>query len=246
MKKRSNGKSEKKGERGRQKVVRQGPGKKAAGPEKTELTPQTEPFCAEVVRLRKRQRRLRTALESVRSQLARLTSHCSAIESDYARLMRFYVATQRLLDAQSSEDLFGIIHEIVADLVGCQEFGIFRVDEHCTLSLVSSCGIDEEKLQRIPLGSSLIGTTALKGEAYFIGAAHSEFHLSQESNLTACVPLKRQGQLFGAVAVFRLLPQKAGLDPEDQELLCLVGRLAAIVLLCKSTFCHTVAVGASG
>jgi len=215
---------------------------RAAGP--GQPSSQSASLRDEVFSLSRRQRRLQTELDRERSEFARLTSRCSETESHYAHLMRFYVATQRLLDAQSHEDLFEIIHEIVANLVGCDEFGVFRLDERCTLSLVSSCGIDKEKLQRIPLGSSLIGTIALKGDPYFGGEALPDLSLPQESNLTACIPLRCHGRLFGAIGIFRLLPQKVALDADDKDLLCLVGRLAAVALLCNSVFCHTVAIEA--
>jgi hypothetical protein len=98
----------------------------------SQLTSQTKPLCDEILRLNESQRSLQTALESGRSQSVRLTSHYSELESHYARLMGFYVATQRLLDAESRENLFEIIHEIIATRIGCDEFGVFRVDEQCT------------------------------------------------------------------------------------------------------------------
>ena len=212
---------------------------RTTGSSKTPSQPHGKPLYHENPRLSQGQRDLSYALNQASSP-----ARYSVSESHYARLSRFYVATQRLLDAQSSEELFEIIHEIVASLIGCEEFGIFRLDQHGTLSLVSSCGIDTEKLQRIPLGSSLIGMISLKGEPYLGGASSPGYRLPQESHLSACIPLKRNGQLFGAIGIFRLLPQKAALQPDDKDLLCLLGRLAAIMLLCNATFCHTVTIGA--
>jgi hypothetical protein len=247
MKKRSTGKSDEYRDlKRRQTTLSNGSKKKAAGRRKacSKFKPEISLLRDEISRLAKGQHRLQRALESEHSESVRLISRCSEIESHYARLVRFRVATERLLDAQSREDLFEIIHEIVANLVGCDEFGIFRIDEQCALSLVSSCGIDNEKLRRIPLGSSLVGAIALKGEPYFDGEPLPGVRLPQESDLTACIPLKRHERLFGAIGIFRLLPHKAALEADDRDLLRLVGKLAAVVLLCASAFCHTVAIGA--
>ncbi len=224
---------------GKTRQIEKGKLERSASPDKTPSQSQDKPLCDENPHPREGQRDLSCAFNQAPSP-----ARCLVSESHYARLSRFYVATQRLLDAQSSEELFEIIHEIVASLIGCEEFGIFRLDQHGSLSLVSSCGIDTEKLQRIPLGSSLIGMISLKGEPYLGGGPSPGYRLPQESDLSACIPLKRNGQLFGAIGIFRLLPQKTALQPDDKDLLCLLGRLAAVMLLCSATFCHTVTIGA--
>jgi GAF domain-containing protein len=165
------------------------------------------------------------------------TAYVSDINREYARLLRFYVAAQRLLNTQSKEDLFNAIHEIIANLIGCEEIGIFRIDEGCKLSLVSSRGLDTEQFQRIPLGSSLIGKTLLSEDIYFGGEIAGNFRLPQEANLSACIPLRVNERLYGAIGIFRLLPQKPELGSDDKELLCLLARMTAAVLLC-TTHCH--------
>ena len=226
-------------------LERSKPTERAVGPDPTphESASQPKPLRDGTSNSSRRQLKQPTEHDAEGKEFARPAAQSSEIEMHYAHLMRCYVAAQRLLDAESHEDLFEIIHEIVASLIGCDEFGIFRINEQCSLSLVSSCGIDKDKLKKIPLGSSLIGTIALKGDPYFDGETLPEFSLPQESNLTACIPLKRQERLFGAIGIFRLLPHKVVLNADDKDLLCLIGRLAAVVLLSSSVFCHTVSVG---
>jgi hypothetical protein len=55
-----------------------------------------------------------------------------------------------------------------------------------------------------------------------------------EEHLTACVPLKLDGQVKGAVAIFRLLPQKPGIEDLDRELFDLLGSHVAMALYCTS------------
>ena len=184
----------------------------------------------QVLQLKASERELTAALEHERSQRVALAQRYSGLEAQYTRLARFYVAAQRLLDAESREDVYTAIQDVVANLVGCEEVGIFRFDDQTReLFLVSSMGLDDADIGRIPVGSSLIGTTMLQGVAYFGGEA--KCRLPQEADITACIPLRSKDRLFGAIATFRLLPQKPELSVEDRDLLSLLGRLSAVALL---------------
>jgi GAF domain-containing protein len=50
--------------------------------------------------------------------------------------------------------------------------------------------------------------------------------------MTACVPLVVDGRVTGAVAIFRLLEHKRGLEDVDSELFSLLGTQAATALYC--------------
>ena len=139
-----------------------------------ESVPSSKRVTAEVL-LYKRNRKQKGAPRQ-EPAAASSTAYVSDINREYARLL------------QSKEDLFNAIHEIIANLIGCEEIGIFRIDEGCKLSLVSSRGLDTEQFQRIPLGSSLIGKTLLSEDIYFGGEIAGNFRLPQEANLSACIP----------------------------------------------------------
>ena len=55
-----------------------------------------------------------------------------------------------------------------------------------------------------------------------------------EERLTACIPLVLDGKVTGAIAIFRLLPQKAGIEDVDRELFDLLATHAATALYCTS------------
>ena len=58
--------------------------------------------------------------------------------------------------------------------------------------------------------------------------------VDEDSGLTACVPLVLDGNLIGAIAVFRLLDQKQSrLAPLDFELFDLLATHAASALYCS-------------
>jgi hypothetical protein len=164
------------------------------------------------------------------SKTAALARRYSNLESHYARLARCYVTAETILAASSREELFSAIEDTVANLVGCEEIGIFLIDEQeCKLSLVSSRGLDTTGLEQIPVESSLIGTAMLTGELYLGG--ETKWRLPQEANVNAVIPLRVNARLFGAIAIFRLLPQITALTAEGGDVLRLLGKMAAVVLL---------------
>jgi GAF domain-containing protein len=100
--------------------------------------------------------------------------------------------------------------------------------------LLSACeelGIDPAAHAAVPVGAGRIGRTAATGTAD-IGASTEAPSRPQEQDLTACVPLKLDGRVTGALALFRLLPQKAGFETIDHELFDLLATHAATALYC--------------
>ena len=131
--------------------------------------------------------------------------------------------------------MLGIIQEIIINLIGCEELGIFEVGSNgSTMSLVASFGIDPAGYQTVSLGSGLIGRAALTGETYLASQKHKSGTRGspEETDLTACIPLKLDGKVTGAIALFRLLPQKPCLETLDHELFDLLATHAAMALYC--------------
>ena len=191
------------------------------------------PSSRTVTRLQAEIQTLQGSLKKERSERVSIAKRYAVLESRYARLSRFYVTVQQILSQKSRESLFVTIREIIANLVGCEEIGIFRVDENRqNLVLASSMGLDATGFGSIPVGSSLMGTSLLKDEVYLGG--ESRFRHENESGITACIPIRTLSYVYGVIATFQLLPQKTTLEQEDQELLLMVGKLAATALPCTA------------
>ncbi len=85
------------------------------------------------------------------------------------------------------------------------------------------------------MGEGPIGRTALTGEPYVPVAPGAD-----ESGLTACIPLRLRDRVYGALALFRLLPQKSGrLESIDHELLDLLAAQAGPALHAASLLTRT-------
>ena len=160
------------------------------------------------------------------------------LEHHNFNLLNLYVASYRLHGTLNRKEVLATIQEIIINLVGSEEIGIFELDHRKSLlSLTASCGINTDKWQYIPLGSGIIGQAASTGMIYLASEMEGSSRTqgsAEESHLTACIPLNVDGKIIGAIAIFRLLEQKPGLEKVDHELFDLLATHAAIALYCTA------------
>ena len=151
--------------------------------------------------------------ESLRMQLAEL-------EQQHANLTTLYVACFRLHSTLDREDVLGAIQEIIINMVGCEELAILELDGDAKLTLTSSFGIDAARFGVAPR----IDASVRSGEIWIRDEDEEPHHL------TAVVPLVLGDRVIGAIALFRLLQHKQGLEAIDRELFELLGTHAAMAL----------------
>jgi nitrate/nitrite-specific signal transduction histidine kinase len=193
---------------------------------------------------------LREELDSHQSQAAELQDQLAHIEEENQRfaekyveveqhnanLANLYVASYRLHSTLNRQEVLETIQEIIINLIGSEELGIFELQPgHTSLELVSSFGIEPERYRHIALGSGLIGKVAQTGETYLDESSNGNGNAPavDEDHLTSCIPLKVDGKVTGAIAIFRLLQQKNGLQEVDYELFHLLATHAATALYCS-------------
>ncbi|MEE8525123.1 MAG: GAF domain-containing protein [Thermoanaerobaculia bacterium] len=135
-------------------------------------------------------------------------------------LTSLYAATQCLNESVAHQDVLEVIQEIVVNLIGSRELAIYELDpETSALELTYCRGIEPDVLGTVTLGEGVLGRVAADGDAYISGFGDTSQKRPQEALLSAAIPLKLDGKVVGVVAVFRLLPQKAGVfDSLDFEL----------------------------
>ncbi|HLM43484.1 MAG TPA: GAF domain-containing protein [Myxococcaceae bacterium] len=189
-----------------------------------------EALLAELEAVRMRQRELELRL-GTQEELNRVTQARVAIaEQQVTRLTRLYVASLHLLGARQPEQVLEAIQEIIVNIIGSEELAVFRVSEDGrSLWLVSSLGVDPERLRSIPLGKGPIGQAVLEDKT-FIAPTPLRAGETQRDAVSACVPLRLDGRVYGAIALFGLLPQKPALEDVDRELLELFADQAAPAL----------------
>ena len=188
---------------------------------------------AENERHQKEQARLQVQLDSTRAESQRYSARYTEIEQQSSNLANLYVASYRLHGTLDRQEVIDTIKEIIANLVGSEEAGLFELDrEKQVLELVASFGIAPDTCPPVPLGSGLIGRAAKTGEIYVADPARPPAGPGLEGRLTACIPLTLDGRVTGAIAIFKLLPQKAGIEDLDREIFELLATHAATALYC--------------
>jgi nitrate/nitrite-specific signal transduction histidine kinase len=214
--------------------------------EKKQVEVQLAGIRAEYERHREDRFRLQQQLAAIEEKNQRFYKEYEEIQQQNSNLANLYVASYRLHGTLDRHEVLTTIEEIVINLVGSEELGIFVRDPKTTaLSLVASHGIDAAGFQRIPLGSGIIGHVAEAGEIYVTGEQDGLDRTTGEANLSACVPLKVNGKTIGAIAIFRLLTQKTGFEELDRELFNLLATHAATALYCAGIYAlSTAEVGA--
>jgi len=177
--------------------------------------------------------RMERELAAIESENQRFSRQYLDVEQQNSNLVNLYVASYRLHGTLDRQEVFEIIQEIIANLVGSEQMGVFELDPAgSALSLVASFGIEPGSYRSVPVGSGLIGRAAQTGEMFLATGDRPEASRPEEADLTACVPLKLDGRVTGVIAIFRLLPQKTGIEDLDRELFDLLATHAAMALYC--------------
>ena len=177
--------------------------------------------------------RLQKTLAAVEEENRRFSEQYVEVEQQNTDLASLYVASYRLHATLDRGEALSIVQDIICNLIGSEEIALFEADESASgLALVASLGIDPAPFRTVPLGRGVIGRCARTGQMYLVGRDDDAGLRPEERAMSACIPLHFDGRLLGAVAIFRLLPQKSGLVALDHELFELIATHAARALYC--------------
>lgn len=172
----------------------------------------------------------RTQITELAQEGRRFAELYAEVEQRNTNLANLYVASYQLHGTLDRANVLDAIHEIIINLIGSEQFAVYeREAGDDMLRLVTSFGIDPELFDTIPVGTGIIGATVSLGQPYF--GENGQFDSGVDAvNFTACVPLRLDDKVTGAIAIFKLLPQKRGLEEVDYELFDLLATHAATAL----------------
>jgi hypothetical protein len=140
--------------------------------------------------------------------------------------LRLEAARKRLAESSGQEDALEGLREIVANFLGSEEMGLFKVDRRAaTFRVFWSFGIDAENYD-LPRALGEAGLQrVMRGECHVELPAHSLS--SGVAKIQAFVPICSANQTVAVLAILRLLPQKIAFDRSDMELFKLLSKEAA-------------------
>ncbi len=152
------------------------------------------------------------------------------VQEENNNLANLYIASHQLHSTLDYREVLRVILEIVINLVGAETFCIMLLDEKQeAMTTVAAEGIEPGQIERIPIGSGLIGQVARTGEPYF--AEDLDLHGDVDlQHPIACVPLAINDTVIGLLVVYNLLTQKDCFKNIDFELFNLLAGHAATAI----------------
>ena len=153
------------------------------------------------------------------------------VEEQNESLANLYVASHRLHSTLDSSEVVECIKEILLNMIGSEDFGLFVVDDESGELLRSGYEGEtagDSSKERIPLGEGPEGFVAMGGQPVF-GEEAGE-------GPCACVPLMIKERIVGVIAIYSLLSHKKGLSVLDHKLLELLAGHAASALISSKLY----------
>jgi GAF domain-containing protein len=195
-----------------------------------EIRAENDELRALLDREREMQVRLQGEMASILARSERNRDEFLLVEEQNAKLASLFVSSSRLHESTERKGVLEAIHEIVINLIGSEELAVFVVAAaDGSLRLESSMGVERAQFEHVPAGRGIIGDVVAKRQRFVRGGTAPRVS-PNETELTACIPFVVDDRVIGALAIFRLLPQKTALEAADLELLDLLATQAAIAL----------------
>lgn len=140
--------------------------------------------------------------------------------------LRLEAARKRLSESRSQEDALDGLREIVANFLGSEEIGLFKVERrNATFQVYWSFGIDVENFDLLRALSEAGLQRVMRGECHIVLPAHDRS--GAVIRVQAFIPIRSANQTVAILAILRLLPQKVAFDRSDMELFKLLSDEAA-------------------
>ncbi|MFQ5579502.1 MAG: GAF domain-containing protein [Nitrospiria bacterium] len=159
------------------------------------------------------------------------------VEEENNSLANLYVASHQLHASLDFREVVHTINDILINLIGAERFAILLLEENApVLSKISSEGLEEEEMRKVPLGEGIIGETVKSGECYFEADLS---HLSQTdpTHPVAAVPLQLKDRAIGVIVILSLLDQKkAKFSRMDEELLIMLAGHATTAIFSSKLY----------
>lgn len=152
--------------------------------------------------------RLRTQNEQLVGSNRDLSSLLASTDKRSGELVKIIVAFRRLLDSDDAASALRCIEEIVINIIGSENFVVLLLDER-----------------------DMARPVAGFGDA--LTQAHVRLPLLDELHRSAArlVPLYIADELVGGIAIAELLPHRDALNYNDDQVLNLLSRYAASVIM---------------
>jgi hypothetical protein len=205
----------------------------AVGEEKTHIARELAALKEQCAREARLQARLVERVARMEASVQNAEERGVDVEESAAFITTLYVAGSRIRGSLDRQEVLLALGEVVVNLVGSEAFAILdRVTCGGPLTVASSMGVTDARarIEGLRLEEWMTDAILLRdGPARACGETATPL----PSGVTACLPLRVEGNVVGAIVIFELLAHKAHLEGTDRELLELLAREAATALYCS-------------
>jgi transcriptional regulator with GAF, ATPase, and Fis domain len=186
---------------------------------------------------------LRLRLETLEARFAEIAKENQdfaqrylEVQSQNDNLVNLYVASYQLHSTLDPQEVVTVIQEIILNLIGAEEYGIYMVDaKKGNPLLIAGEGPDG------PLQSRLLeAMDPVLAQVLRDSKKHFSSNGSADSPHLACIPLRVKDDVVGALSITKLMDQKKeGFTTIDHELLELLADHAATALVSANLYSRT-------
>jgi hypothetical protein len=167
---------------------------------------------------------------------------CKAKQYDDPRIE---VARKRLRESAGQADALEAVREIVANLLGCEQIGLYTVShgkdhgkDQGTSSLLWSFGIDPAQHATLAVFEKEPLRRVLQGEVHVAKFTDNKSNESSSQPLRVFIPIRLNGRTVAVLVMLKLLPQKVDFDETDINLVTLLSNEAGKSLFEGSKNAH--------
>jgi chemotaxis protein CheD len=136
---------------------------------------------------------------------------------------RLEAAQRRLRESVGRAETLVAIREIVTNLLGCEEIGLFTLDRGVS-GLLWSLGVDPQQHGSLESFKECPLPRVLRGEYHVAQAAEEGQAGRSTPPLRVFIPIRLNQRTVGVLVMLKLLPQKTGFDEADLQLVELLSR----------------------
>lgn len=184
----------------------------------------------EIVRLRQKLEEQETVLSHRAEKMEKLNKQYLETEHQNSNLINFTVAVERLHATFDYVEVIGVVKEIIVNLIGAQEFGVYVIDKQKNqLAMITRQGFKGRPMKIEDPVSQLVQKTSQPWIASLGG-------VKDETGAIACVPLKSGVEILGLIVLYKLFVQKERFDEGDFSLFELLGNHASAAIYSAKLF----------
>ncbi|HET6765405.1 MAG TPA: hypothetical protein VFH27_17085 [Longimicrobiaceae bacterium] len=154
--------------------------------------------------------RLAASVAALRDERDTLAASLAAAEERGAEMMKLCITLSQLHGATDRAGVLAALKEVVINVIGSEEFAILASDGADGVALLDAMGMDAQA--PAPLAARITREVLETGRPFLSVEGEPD-------GMAACVPLRADGRVTGAIAIYRLLGHKPALEPFDHVLL---------------------------